>query len=189
MLILGQRHFDESVTLDSLPLTDPEHFGNNVQVSKDVFASGIFTTDDTHTGWYTFWCTLSLQPRKPVKALNSPCISDNDDETDQSGSSIEVKSEENKLLEEKPKTIVCICMFILFKWLTIFKETKKESQIKVEDTPSTSSIAESKFKPEVHVDDNETNEQLLKKLNKEFSLDEKELRELDGPEEVSTIFF
>ena len=115
MLILGQRHFDESVTLDSLPLTDPEHFGNNVQVSKDVFASGIFTTDDTHTGWYTLCCTLSLQPRKPVKALNSPCISDNDDETDQSGSSIEVKSEENKLLEEKPKTIVCICMFILFK--------------------------------------------------------------------------
>ena len=69
-----------------------------------------------------------------------------------------------------------------------FKETKKESQIKIEDTPSTSSIPESKFKPEVLVDDKETNEQLLKKLNKEFSLDEKELRELDGPEEVSTIF-
>ena len=77
----------------------------------------------------------------------------------------------------------------IIKWLTLFKETKKESQIKVEDTPSTSSIPESKFKPEVHVDDNETNEQLLKKLNKEFSLDEKELRELDGPEEVSTIIF
>ena len=123
-----------------------------------------------------------------LKALNSPCISDNDDETDQSGSSIEVKSEENKLLEEKPKTIVCICMLILFEWLTTFKETKKESQIKIEDTPSTSSIPESKFKPEVLVDDKETNEQLLKKLNKEFSLDEKELRELDGPEEVSTIF-
>ena len=73
--------------------------------------------------------------------------------------------------------------------LMIFKETKKESQIKIEDTPSTSSIPESKFKPEVLVDDKETNEQLLKKLNKEFSLDEKELRELDGPEEVSTIFF
>jgi len=29
----------------------------------------------------------------------------------------------------------------------------------------------------------------MKKLNKEFSLDEKELRELDGPEEVSSIFF
>ena len=53
IIFLGQRHFDESVTLDSLPLTDPEHFGNNVQVSKDVFASGIFTTDDTHTGWST----------------------------------------------------------------------------------------------------------------------------------------
>lgn len=53
IVFVGQRHFDESVTLDSLPLTDPEHFGNNVQVSKDVFASGIFTTDDTHTGWST----------------------------------------------------------------------------------------------------------------------------------------
>jgi len=141
LCIKGQRHFDESVTLDSLPLTDPEHFGNNVQVSKDVFASGIFTTDDTHT--------------------------DNDDETDQSGSSIEVKSEDHKLLEEKPRPI----------------EVKKECPIKTEDTPSTSSIPEPKFKPEILIDDKETSEQLMKKLNKEFSLDEKELRELDGPEE------
>ena len=36
------------------------------------------------------------------------CISDNDDETDQSGSSIEVKSEDNKLLDEKPKIVVSI---------------------------------------------------------------------------------
>lgn len=67
LCIKGQRHFDESVTLDSLPLNDPEHFGNNVKVNKDIFASNIFTTDDTHT--------------------------DNDDETDQSGSSIETKEE------------------------------------------------------------------------------------------------
>lgn len=67
----------------------------------------------------------------------------------------------------------------------IFKENKKE--IKTEDTPSTSAIPETKFKPEILVDDKETNEQLMKKLNKEFSLDEKELRELDGPEEVSSI--
>ena len=80
---LGQRHFDESVTLDSLPLNDPEHFGNNVKVNKDIFSSNIFTTDDTHTG-------------KGLRALycfiqNS--IADNDDDTDQSGSSIETKEE------------------------------------------------------------------------------------------------
>ena len=74
--------------------------------------------------------------------------------------------------------------------MKLFKEVKKECQIKTEDTPSTSSsIPEPKFKPEIHIDDKETSEQLLKKLNKEFSLDEKELRELDGPEEVSSIMF
>ena len=51
LICLGQRHFDESVTLDSLPLTDPEHFGNNVQ-AKDMFNSNIFTTDDTTTGTF-----------------------------------------------------------------------------------------------------------------------------------------
>ena len=51
LICLGQRHFDESVTLDSLPLTDPEHFGNNVQ-AKDMFNSNIFTTDDTTTGYF-----------------------------------------------------------------------------------------------------------------------------------------
>ena len=44
----------------------------------------------------------------------------------------------------------------------IFKENKKE--IKTEDTPSTSAIPETKFKPEILVDDKETNEQLMKKL-------------------------
>ena len=39
------------MTLDSLPLTDPEHFGNNVQ-AKDMFNSNIFTTDDTTTGTF-----------------------------------------------------------------------------------------------------------------------------------------
>ena len=74
--------------------------------------------------------------------------------------------------------------------MKLFKEVKKECQIKTEDTPSTSSsIPEPKFKPEILIDDKETSEQLLKKLNKEFSLDEKELRELDGPEEVSSIIF
>jgi len=99
IVFLGQRHFDESVTLDSLPLTDPEHFGNNVQVSKDVFASGIFTTDDTHT--------------------------DNDDETDQSGSSIEVKSEDHKLLEEKPKPIVCIINSYSESLMKLFRKSKR----------------------------------------------------------------
>ena len=70
-----------------------------------------------------------------------------------------------------------------------FQEVKKECPIKTEDTPSTSSIPEQKFKPEILIDDKETSEQLMKKLNKEFSLDEKELRELDGPEEVSSRFF
>ena len=70
-----------------------------------------------------------------------------------------------------------------------FQEVKKECPIKTEDTPSTSSIPEPPFKPEILIDDKETSEQLMKKLNKEFSLDEKELRELDGPEEVSSIFF
>ena len=39
------------MTLDSLPLTDPEHFGNNVQ-AKDMFNSNIFTTDDTTKGTF-----------------------------------------------------------------------------------------------------------------------------------------
>lgn len=144
LCIKGQRHFDESVTLDSLPLTDPEHFGNNVQVSKDVFASSIFTTDDTHT--------------------------DNDDETDQSGSSIEVKSEEHKLIDEQPRP-------------TLSTETKDDFPLKIEDPEPCLGITEPKFKPEILMDDKETAEQMMKKLNKEFTLDEKELRELDGPEE------
>ena len=51
----GQRHFDDSVTLDSLPLNDPEHFGDKVtnkdllnqSTSSFVDDDAIFTTDDT----------------------------------------------------------------------------------------------------------------------------------------------
>ena len=50
----GQRHFDDSVTLDSLPLNDPEHFGDKVNKgdllnqSASTSFDAIFTTDDTN---------------------------------------------------------------------------------------------------------------------------------------------
>jgi len=53
LCIKGQRHFDDSVTLDSLPLNDPEHFGDKVNKgdllnqSASTSFDGIFTTDDT----------------------------------------------------------------------------------------------------------------------------------------------
>lgn len=55
LCIKGQRHFDDSVTLDTLPLNDPEHFGDKVNKgdllnqSSSSFADddNIFTTDDT----------------------------------------------------------------------------------------------------------------------------------------------
>lgn len=55
LCIKGQRHFDDSVTLDSLPLNDPEHFGDKVtnkdllnqSTSSFVDDDAIFTTDDT----------------------------------------------------------------------------------------------------------------------------------------------
>jgi len=57
LCIKGQRHFDDSVTLDSLPLNDPEHFGDKVtkidllnqSATSSTFPDdeSIFTTDDT----------------------------------------------------------------------------------------------------------------------------------------------
>ena len=48
-LVLGTRHFDESVTLDSLPLNDPEHFGDKVtsnELMSSIISSTSFMEDD-----------------------------------------------------------------------------------------------------------------------------------------------
>merc|ERR1712210_127671 len=47
--IKGTRHFDESVTLDSLPLNDPEHFGDKVtsnELMSSMIPSSSFMEDD-----------------------------------------------------------------------------------------------------------------------------------------------
>lgn len=127
LCIKGQRHFDESVTLDSLPLTDPEHFGNNVQ-AKDMFNSNIFTTDDTTT--------------------------DNEDETDQSGSSVEIK------VEKKPSP-----------------EPQRAKTPTPPPPPPVPVVVAPPPSPE------KTKFEIMEQLKKEYTLNQNELADADGPDE------
>jgi len=127
LCIKGQRHFDESVTLDSLPLTDPEHFGNNVQ-AKDMFNSNIFTTDDTTT--------------------------DNEDETDQSGSSVEIK------VEKKPSP-----------------EPQRAKTPTPPPPPPVPVVVAPPPSPE------KTKIEIMEQLQKEYTLNQSELADADGPDE------
>jgi len=154
LCIKGQRHFDESVTLDSLPLTDPEHFGNNVQAKDMPFNSAIFTTDDTTT--------------------------DIDDETDQSGSSVELKkspqppSNATKTPSSPPKAPVTppppkntIAVVVPPPPPSPEKKTPTQQTSPVEPPPT----------PE------KTKQEIIDELQKEYTLNQAELNDADGPDE------
>ena len=82
---------------------------------------------------------------------------DNEDETDQSGSSVDIKSDKSMKSPESKK------------------EPKPEPKIepKVEPAPQPLPMVPEKSKTEI-----------LEQLNKEYSLDQKEIADADGPDEV-----